>query len=133
MSEQQYGSRILAEVQILYPIMKARKPKYGRSELSSLIAQHVPSLVHTPSFQHELSSLILRDTSWGHTQFIGPLFELIGRYFGIAVPDVHKAVPKGPKPAAHADAVGDRIAQLEMQADDLRLEMTALPEPWDDD
>ena len=81
----------------------------------------------------QLLELVQQRPDWGHTQFIEPLFELIGQYFGIAVPDVHKAVPKGPKPAAHADAVGDRIAQLEMQADDLRLEMTALPEPWDDD
>lgn len=133
MSEQQYGSQILAEVQDLYLIMKVRKPKYGRSELSSLIAQHVPSLVHTPSFQPELSALVQQDTSWGHTQFIKPLFELIGRYFGIAVPGGCKTAPKGPKPAVHADAVGERMAQLEMQAEDLRLEMTTLPEPWDDD
>ncbi|BBQ27664.1 MULTISPECIES: hypothetical protein [Aeromonas] len=133
MTEQQYGSRILAEVQDLYPIMKARKPKYGRRELPHLISQHVPSLVHTPLFRSELLELVQQRPDWGHTQFIEPLFELIGQYFGIAVPDVHKAVPKGPKPAVHADAVGDRMAQLEMQAEDLRLEMTALPEPWDDD
>ncbi|WP_182935741.1 hypothetical protein [Aeromonas caviae] len=133
MSEQQYGSRILAEVQDLYLIMKARKPKYGRRELPHLISQHVPSLVHTPLFRAELLALVQQDTSWGHTQFIGRLFELIGRYFGLAVPGGCKAVPKGSKPAALADAVEARMAQLEMEADDLRLEMTAQPEPWDDD
>lgn len=133
MAEQQYGSRILAEVQDFYLIMKARKPKYGSRELPHLISQNVPSLIHTPRFRAELLALVHQRPDWGHTQFIGPLFELIGRYFGIAVPGGSKAVPKDPKPAAHADAVGDRMAQLAMQADDLRLEMTALPEPWDDD
>lgn len=133
MAEQQYGSCILAEVQALYLIMKARKPKYGRQELPHLISQHVPSLVHTPRFRDELLALVQRRPDWGHTQFISLLFELIGRYFGIAVPGGCKSTPKGPKPDALADAVEARMAQLEMQADDLRLEMTALPDPWDDD
>lgn len=133
MSEKQYGHQIFAEVQILYPILKARKPKYGRSELSSLIAQHVPSLVHTPWFQAELLALVQQDTSWGHTQFIKPLFELIGRYFGIAVPGGCKTAPKGPNSDALADAVEERKAQIEADNEDFRLEMMAAEQqPLDD-
>lgn len=133
MTEQQYGSRILAEVQDLYLIMKARKPKYGRRELPHLISQHVPSLVHTPRFRDELLELVQQRPDWGHTQFIGPLFELIGRYFGIAVPGGSKTAPKGPNSDALADAVEERKAQIEADNEDFRLEMMAAEQqPLDD-
>lgn len=133
MTEQQYGSSILAEVQALYLIMKARKPKYGRRELSHLISQHVPSLVHTPRFRGELLALVQQDTSWGHTQFIGRLFELIGRYFGLAVPGGCKTALKGPNSDALADAVEERKAQIEADNEDFRLEMMAAEQqPLDD-
>lgn len=129
MAEQQYGSQILAEVQALYLLMKARKPKYGRRELPHLILQHVPSLIHTPRFRDELLELVQQRPDWGHTQFIEPLFELIGRYFGIAV----KSAPKCPNSDALADAVEERKAQVEADNEDFRLEMMAAEQqPLDD-
>ncbi|MGL5294404.1 MAG: hypothetical protein ACRC9V_11670 [Aeromonas sp.] len=86
MTEQQYGQKILAEMQRLYLTLKDRKPKYGQKGLKSLILEHVPSLARAPQFERKLASLILQDTSWGRRVFIEAAYELIGQHFDISVP-----------------------------------------------
>ncbi len=133
MNEHRYGRQILAEAHSLSSVMKARKPKYGSRELPYLIKQYMPSLAQTPQFERQLLSLIVQTPDWGRNQFLDRVFELIGKHFGVAVPDRLRIAPRVSRLDALADAVEDRKQQIEADNEDFRLGMMADEQrPWDD-
>ncbi|MFB2832861.1 hypothetical protein ACE1BS_25345 [Aeromonas jandaei] len=117
MTEQQYGPQILLEAQALYQAMKMVKTNYNRREISDLITQYVPSLVNTPQFMMELSSLVLRRTGWGRRVFINQLFDLIAGHFEIEAP--HDVAPVNDWVAAPAPALAPDPVNLVVYIGDI--------------
>ena len=134
MAELQYGPQILLEAQALYQAMKADKTSYNPRAISELIEQYMPSLVDTPRFRREVSSLLLQRTGWGRRVFINWFFDLISEHFGIDAP--HDVAPVSQWVAAPAPPLIAMVDHGVLDLDLGDLEITPLSgasdsPPWD--